>query len=121
MGLLRLLMFCFLVYMAMRFWRSLLGSIYQAQQRQQQPQRGRQSVPPPGAPPRQAATPSPWEILGVSPDATQREIRQAYQKLVQQYHPDKVGDMGPELRELAERRTKEITAAYNQLKRSGGD
>jgi DnaJ-domain-containing protein 1 len=55
-------------------------------------------------------------ILGVSPQATLQEIRHAYQTLVQQYHPDKVADMGPELRDLAERRTQEINAAYTELK-----
>ena len=42
----------------------------------------------------------------------------AYRKLVQQYHPDKVANLAPEFRELAERRMKEINAAYQRLKRS---
>ncbi|HET6346376.1 MAG TPA: J domain-containing protein [Myxococcota bacterium] len=111
MGLFRLLMFCFLVYMAMRFWYTLLGSLKARQDA------GRMPPPPPPRP--APGDTSPYEVLGIQPGATQREIRQAYQRLVKQYHPDKVGDMGPELQELAERRTKEITAAYNQLKRGG--
>src|SRR5688572_24296532 len=115
MGLLKILMFCLLVYMAMRFWHTLLGSL------KAHPDAGRVPPPPPPPPPSRPAPAggSPYDVLGVKPGATQREIRQAYQRLVQQYHPDKVGDMGPELQELAERRTKEITAAYNQLKRGG--
>ena len=69
-------------------------------------------------PPQQPATPSPYQVLGVSPQASPEEVRHAYQKLVQQYHPDQVAHLGEELREVAERRTKEINAAYNQLKRS---
>ncbi len=59
----------------------------------------------------------PYEILGVRRDASLDEIRAAYQQKVQQYHPDKVASMGPELRDVAERRTKEINAAYELLKR----
>lgn len=70
------------------------------------------------SPPPRSSGPSPYEVLGVSPQASQEEVRRAYQKLVQQYHPDQVSHLGAELREVAERRTKEINAAYNQLKRS---
>lgn len=59
----------------------------------------------------------PYEVLDVRPGASQEEISAAYRRLVQQYHPDKVANMAPEFRELAERRMKEINAAYEQLKR----
>ena len=38
---------------------------------------------------------------------------------VSEGHPDKVADMAPEFREIAERRMKEINAAYEELKRRG--
>ena len=62
---------------------------------------------------------SPYEVLEVRPGASQEEIATAFRKLVQQYHPDKVVNLGPELRELAEQRMKEINGAYEQLKRYG--
>lgn len=62
---------------------------------------------------------SPYEVLGIKSRASEKEITSAYRQLVQQYHPDKVADMAPEFREIAERRMKEINAAYEELKRRG--
>ena len=62
-------------------------------------------------------TQSPYEVLEVSPGASQDEITAAFRRLVHQYHPDKVANLAPEFRELAERRMKEINAAYEQLRR----
>lgn len=58
---------------------------------------------------------STWhEVLKVSPNAGTQEIRRAYKSLMSQYHPDKVASLGPELKELCERKTKEINTAYDQ-------
>lgn len=58
---------------------------------------------------------SPYEVLGVSPSASRDEIKTAYRKLANQYHPDKVAHLGEELQALADQRFKEITQAYEQL------
>lgn len=58
---------------------------------------------------------SPHETLGLSPGATQEEIRAAYIALAKQYHPDKVAHLGKELQVLAEKRFKEIQQAYARL------
>ena len=52
-----------------------------------------------------------YDILGVSKEATQDEIRKAYRKLAHQYHPDKTGGD-----KEAEDRLKEINEAYDVLK-----
>lgn len=65
--------------------------------------------PPAVTPP---ATPSWWEVLGVSEQASPEEIREAYRSLMAQYHPDKVASLGPEIRELALRKSQQITEAY---------
>ena len=58
-----------------------------------------------------------WEVLGVDPTATLAEIRASFRKKVQQYHPDLVANLGPEIVELAERHTKEINRAFEEAKR----
>ncbi len=58
----------------------------------------------------------PYGILGLEPNASNDEIKQAYRRLANRYHPDKVEHLGSEFRELAEKRFKEIQQAYQQLK-----
>ena len=53
---------------------------------------------------------TPYELLGVKPDASADEIRKAYRKLAKQFHPD-INPGKPE----AEARFKEISAAYDLL------
>lgn len=56
---------------------------------------------------------NPYKVLGVSEDASQEEIRNAYRMLVKKYHPDKYTD-NP-LKELATEKLKEINEAYDML------
>jgi preprotein translocase subunit Sec63 len=72
---------------------------------------------PPAEPNRSPPAGSPWDVLGVSPGASDEEIRAAYTKKMRENHPDRVADMAAEIREVAERRSKEINAAYDALKR----
>ncbi|MBV8603940.1 MAG: DnaJ domain-containing protein [Pelomonas sp.] len=77
---------------------------------------GRKQVPTPTADtavsPPPAAVPTWPAVLGVAADASVEEIRAAYQRLVSQYHPDKVASLGTELQEFASRKTQAINAAY---------
>jgi DnaJ-class molecular chaperone len=58
---------------------------------------------------------SPYEILGLKPGATRKEIRQAYLTALQEYHPDKVMHLGGDLKDLAREKTEKIIAAYQAL------
>ena len=83
-----------------------------------QPPPRRAGTPPPSPPPaqppvRQSFTPW-WEVLGVKQDSAEEVVRKAYIDLLKQYHPDRVASLGPELRELAERKTQEINGAYDR-------
>lgn len=53
----------------------------------------------------------PYKVLGVSPDASDEEIKQAYRRLAKKYHPD----LNPGDQEAA-RRMQEVNAAYEQIK-----
>ena len=55
----------------------------------------------------------PYKILGVSPSATDEEIKDAYRKLAKKYHPDQYGDSP--LSELAGEKMKEINEAYDTI------
>ena len=56
----------------------------------------------------------PYKVLGVSPDASDEEIKKAYRRLAKQYHPDvNPGD------EAAARKMQQINAAYEQIKNPG--
>ena len=63
------------------------------------------------APP-QPVAPHWASVLEVAPNADADEIREAYRRLIGQYHPDKVASLGRELQELAEAKSKAITIAY---------
>ncbi len=56
------------------------------------------------------------EVLGLAAGASMGEITTAYRKLALTYHPDKVANLPPEVREFADQKMKEINAAYAQLK-----
>lgn len=62
----------------------------------------------------------PYEILGVSRNATNDEIKKAYRELIRKYHPDSYAD-NP-LADLAEEKFKEVQEAYDQImkEREGG-
>lgn len=59
----------------------------------------------------------PYSILGVSRDATDEEVKNAYRTLARKYHPDNYDDDNP-LKELAKEKMQEINAAYDEIQRS---
>lgn len=53
----------------------------------------------------------PYKVLGVSPDASDEEVKRAYRALAKKYHPDRnPGDAA------AAQKMREINAAYEQIK-----
>lgn len=58
---------------------------------------------------------NPYEVLGVSQNASNDEIKKAYRDLSRKYHPDSYVD-NP-LSDLAEEKFKEVQEAYDQIMR----
>ena len=58
-------------------------------------------------------TKNPYEVLGVSPNASDDEIKSAYRELTRKYHPD--ANVNNPLADLAEERFKEVQEAYDTI------
>ena len=57
------------------------------------------------------------QILGLTGKITKSHVRKKYLELIGQYHPDKVFELGEELKILAEVKTKQLNAAYDWMKK----
>ena len=61
---------------------------------------------------------SPFRILEISPSATNNEVKKAYRKMANKYHPDKVAHLGKEMQNIAEEKFKAVSEAYQEIKKS---
>ena len=59
---------------------------------------------------------APYRVFNLTPEASDAELELAYRRLISQYHPDKYVDAAPELRAQAERKAREINAAYDRIR-----
>lgn len=57
----------------------------------------------------------PYKVLGVSPSASDEEVKDAYRKLARKYHPDNY--VNNPLSDLATEKMKEINEAYDEVQR----
>ena len=61
-----------------------------------------------------------YKVLGVSPDATDSEVKSAYRRLALEHHPDKVAALGEDVRKAAEKKFQEINAAKERIWKARG-
>ena len=63
-----------------------------------------------------------YGVLGVAPTASDRDVKTAYRRLMNQHHPDKQAARGlpDSMMEIAKERTSEIRAAYEVVKSHRG-
>lgn len=63
-----------------------------------------------------------YKVLGIEPTASDREIKTAYRRLMNQHHPDKLRARGmpDSMIPVAEEKTREIRAAYDNIRETRG-
>ncbi|MDA3057947.1 DnaJ domain-containing protein [Campylobacter sp. VBCF_05 NA6] len=67
-----------------------------------------------------ADEPDPYEVLGLSKDATFDEVKKRYRKLASQNHPDRFANASNEEIAAATKRMQEINTAYEKIKKKMG-
>ena len=61
-----------------------------------------------------------YALLGLTPEATDAEVKRAFRQLAAQFHPDKAAHVGRQAAEQAARRFQEIRDAYEEIRRLRG-
>lgn len=63
---------------------------------------------------------SAYKILGISPSATDDEVKKAYRKMAVENHPDKVAYLGEDVQKAAKEKFQQINDAYESIKKERG-
>lgn len=58
-----------------------------------------------------------YEILNLEPGTTGEKVKQAYKKLVKEWHPDRFPSDNPDLQKKAHRMFQKLSNAYSELKK----
>lgn len=61
-----------------------------------------------------------YKVLGLTPEATDEEVKKAYRTLVSKYHPDKVSHLGEEFVGIANEKFIAIKDAYEKIRQERG-
>ncbi|MEA3504195.1 MAG: TerB family tellurite resistance protein [Bacteroidota bacterium] len=61
-----------------------------------------------------------YDILEISADATDQEVKAAYRKMATKYHPDMVSHLGEDIVKSAEKKFQKLNTAYQNIKKERG-
>jgi DnaJ like chaperone protein len=61
-----------------------------------------------------------YDILELTPDATNEEVKKTYRRLAIEYHPDKVAHLGEDIKKAATEKFQTLNAAYEEIKKQRG-
>ena len=67
-----------------------------------------------------ADTNSAYKILEVDPSVSDDEVKKAYRKMANKYHPDKVAYLGEDIRKAAGEKFRKVKDAYETIKKDRG-
>jgi len=60
---------------------------------------------------------SAYNVIGVSPSFSDQEIKKAYRKMANKYHPDKIAHLGDDFKDIAQEKFKSVSEAYQKIKK----
>lgn len=61
-----------------------------------------------------------YKVLGISPSATDDEVKAAYRKMALKHHPDRISTLGDDIRKAAEKKFQEINDAKERIYKARG-
>ena len=61
-----------------------------------------------------------YKVLGISPSATDDEVKAAYRQMALKHHPDRVSTLGDDVKRAAEKKFKEINDAKDKIYKARG-
>jgi DnaJ like chaperone protein len=60
---------------------------------------------------------SAYKVLGIESNVTDLEIKKAYRRMANKFHPDKIAHLGEEYKEIAQDKFKSVSDAYHKIKK----
>ena len=63
---------------------------------------------------------SAYTILEIDSTVSDQEVKKAYRKMANKYHPDKVSHLGKDLQKVAEEKFKSVNNSYQTIKKERG-
>ncbi len=67
-----------------------------------------------------SASDSAYKILEIDPGVSDEEVKKAYRRMAMKYHPDKVGHLGDDFKNVAQEKFRKVQAAYESIKKQRG-
>jgi len=58
-----------------------------------------------------------YRILEIEPSATDQEVKKAYRKMANKYHPDKVSHLGEDFQKAANQKFQKVNEAYEKIRK----
>ena len=61
-----------------------------------------------------------YDVLEISSNATDDEVKKAYRDMAKKHHPDKVAHLGDDIKKSATEKFQKVSAAYEEIKKQRG-